>query len=368
MAIAIVLLLVVLGSFLFHALTPWWTTPLASNWARMDDTLWITFVITGIFFGAVSLFLVWTLWRYRHRDGARAAYEPENHRLERWLIGITTVGIAGLLAPGLVVYADYVRPPKDAVVLEVLGEQWRWRFRLQGADGAMGGSDVRFVAADNPYGLDPSDTRALDDVLVDGNEVHLPKDKPVQVVMRSHDVLHDFFVPPFRARMNIVPGQVSSFWFTPTQAGRFESMCAQLCGVGHPNMKGYVVVEDEATYRTWLARQPTFTAARAAAAKAATASSGDPLVDRGRGLAQTKGCTACHSIDGRVIVGPSWKGLFGKMETMADGSAAKVDDAYLRAFILNPTDRSVKGFPPVMPKVALTDAELDALVAYIKAQ
>jgi cytochrome c oxidase subunit 2 len=366
MATAIVLLLVVLGSLLFHALTPWWTPRLASNWVQMDDTLSITFVITGVFFLAVSLLLVWILWRDRHRPGSRAAYAPENHRLERWLIGITTVGIAGLLAPGLVVYADYVRPPKDAVVMEVLGEQWRWRFRLQGADGALGGSDVRFVAPDNPWGLDPSDTRALDDVLVDGTEVHLPKDRPVVVVMRSHDVLHDFFVPPFRARMNIVPGQVSSFWFTPTEAGRYESMCAQLCGVGHPNMKGHVVVEGEEAWRAWLARQPTFTAARAAFAKAA-APGGNPLVDRGRGLAATKGCTACHSVDGRTIVGPSWKGLFGKMEAMDDGTTAQVDEAFLRAFIRNPTARSVKGFPPVMPAVELTDDELDALVAYIRA-
>lgn len=367
MAITVVLLLVVLGSLLFHWLTPWWTTPLASNWDRMDHTLSITFLITGIFFVLIGLFLVWVLWRYRHREGQRAAYEPENHKLERWLIGITTVGIVGLLAPGLVVYADYVRPPKDALVLEVLGEQWQWRFRLQGADGALGGSDARFVKPDNPFGLDPSDTRALDDVLVSGNEVHLPKDRPVQVLMRSNDVLHDFFVPPFRARMNIVPGQVSSFWFTPTVNGRYESMCAQLCGVGHPNMRGFVVVESDEAYKAWIAKQPTFTMALAARAKAAEGT-GDPLVDKGRALAGAKGCVACHSIDGRTVVGPTWKGLFGKMESMDDGSQAKVDETFLRDFIRNPTARSVKGFPPVMPKVELTDPELDALVAYIKAQ
>ena len=117
MAIAIALLVIALGSVLFHVFTPWWTTPIASNWQSMDDTLQITLVVTGVFFVAINLFVVYTLWRFRHREGQtrRAAYEPENKRLERWLIGITTVGIIGLLAPGLVVYAAYVRPPDDAL-------------------------------------------------------------------------------------------------------------------------------------------------------------------------------------------------------------------------------------------------------------
>src|SRR6185295_13743282 len=127
-------------------------------------------------------------------------------------------------------------------------------------------------------------------VVVTGNEVHLPLNKPVKVLLRSHDVLHDFFVPQFRARMNIVPGQVSSFWFTPTQPGRFESMCAQLCGVGHPDMRGYVVVEDDAAFQAWLKQQPTFAATQAAAAPAA-AGTGTPAA-LGRSLAQTKGCVA----------------------------------------------------------------------------
>src|SRR5215216_4574153 len=104
MPIVIVLFVIIIGSFLFHMFTPWWLMPLASNWGQMDDTLTITVVITGIFFVVINLFVVYTLWRFRHREGQRAAYEPENHKLERRLIGITTVGIVALLAPGLVVY------------------------------------------------------------------------------------------------------------------------------------------------------------------------------------------------------------------------------------------------------------------------
>ena len=365
MAIALALLVIVVGSVLFHLVTPWWTTPLASNWKQMDDTLAITLAVTGFFFVVINLFVVYTVWRYRHRAGQRAAYEPESKRLERWLIGITTVGIVGLLAPGLAVYADYVRPPNNALLLEVVGQQWQWRFRLAGASGKLGGSDARFVSAANPLGLDPADPAGQDNIVVLGNEVHLPLGRPVKVLARSHDVLHDFFVPPFRARMNIVPGQVSSFWFTPTQPGRYESLCAQLCGVGHPNMRGFVVVEDEAAFQAWMKQQPRFATTQAAPSATAPAAP-DALPAQGRALAQSKGCVACHTVDGSPGVGPTWKGLFGKTETMVDGSTALVDEAYVKAFIRDPQARAVKGFAPIMPKIDMTDDELAALAAYIQ--
>lgn len=366
MGIAIALLVIVVATVVFHLVTPWWLTPLASNWAAMDDTLTVTVAVTGVFFVAINLFVVYTLWRFRHRAGARAAYAPDNHRLERWLGGITTLGIVALLAPGLLVYARYIDPPADAMLLEILGQQWQWRFRLPGPDGRLGGTDLRFVSADNPFGLDPADPAAQDDLLVDANEVHLPTDRSVKVLTRSHDVLHDFFVPQFRARMNIVPGQVSWFWFTPTRAGRYESLCAQLCGVGHPAMRGVVVVEDANAWQAWRQQQPSFAATRAGGA--AAGGGGQDLAAQGRALAQAKGCVACHTVDGRPGVGPTWKGLFGKTETFADGSTARVDEDYLRGFIRNPKARNVKGFAPVMPQIELSADELDALVAYIKTQ
>ena len=364
MAIAAALFIIVIGSVVFHIVTPWWLTPLASNWKQMDDMLAITLAITGLFFVVINLFVVYSLWRFRHREGGRrAAYEPENKKLEYWLTGITTVGIIGLLAPGLAVYAAYVSPPSDAMVLEIVGQQWQWRFRLAGDSGKFGGSDARFVSSSNPLGLDPADPLAQDNLVVVGNEVHLPLNRPVKVILRSHDVLHDFFVPQFRARMNIVPGQVSSFWFTPTVVGRYESMCAQLCGVGHANMRGYVVIEEEAAYRAWLKTQPTFAETQRPAAPAGGV---DMPAAQGKALAQSKGCVACHTIDGSPGVGPTWKGLYGKTETMTDGSTVLVDDAYLKGFIRDPRVRDVKGFPNVMPKIELTEDELGALAAYIK--
>jgi len=364
MIMAVALLLIVLASVLFHVFNPWWTTPLASNWRLMDDTLTITLVITGIFFIVINLFVAYMLVRFRHREGHRAAHEPENRKLERWLIGGTTVGIMALLAPGLVVYANYVREPHDALVLEVLAQQWQWRFRFPGEDGKLGATDARFVSATNPFGIDPADRPGQDDLLIAANEVHLPLGKPVLVLMRSNDVLHDFFVPNFRARMNTVPGQVSRFWFTPTVAGRYEALCAQLCGVGHPNMRGYVVVEEPADYKSWYAALPTFAGSQAKAPE--PPAGGGTRVEQGRALADAKGCVACHTIDGSPRVGPTWKGLYGKTETMADGSTALVDEAFLRSFIRDPQARHVKGFPPVMPRIELSDEELAALVAYIQ--
>ena len=364
MWMVIVLLAIIGGSLLFHFLSPWWTTALASNWKQMDDTLTITVVITSIFFVVINLFVVYCLLRFRHRAGHSAAYQPENKRLERWLIGVTTLGIVALLAPGLSVYASYVNPPSDALVLEVVGQQWQWRYRFVGEAGKLGASDARFVSGANPLGLDPDDPRGQDDLLVMGNEVHLPVGKPVVVLLRSHDVLHDFFVPQFRARMNTVPGQVSRFWFTPEVPGRYEGLCAQLCGVGHPDMRGYVVVEEPAQYAAWQQGLVSFAVASKPPAAPAVAMS--PQAEQGRQLADAKGCMACHTIDGSPRVGPTWLGLFGKNETMADGSTEKVDAAYLRNFILEPQAKKVKGFPPVMPKLPLSDEEVSALVAYIQ--
>jgi cytochrome c oxidase subunit 2 len=370
MAIAIALVVIVAGSVLFHVLTPWWLTPLASNWGRMDTTLTITLIITGIFFVALNAFIVYALWRFRHRDGHRAAYQPDNKKLERRLTIFTSLGIMALLAPGLFVYADYVDAPHDAMVVDVVGKQWQWHFRFPDENGKLGATNVRLISGTNPFGLDPDDPAAHENVLVPGSEVHLPINKPIKMLLRSDDVLHDFYVPQFRGRMNIVPGMVTTFWFTPTRAGRYEIMCAQLCGVGHYNMRGVVVVEDEASFRTWLKAQPTFavTMAKAKGGGAGVPGSATPegLVEQGKTLAQSKGCVGCHSVDGSPGVGPTWKGLHGKMESMANGTTELVDDAYLKDFITNPSKRVVKGFSPIMPKMDLSDDELSALVAYIK--
>jgi len=132
MAVALVLVAVVVGSVLFHLLSPWWWTPIASNWSYIDHTLVITFWITGIVFAAVVLFMAYCVFRFRHRDGARAHYEPESRRLELWLTIVTAVGVAAMLTPGLFVWAKFVNVPDEATDIEVVAQQWQWSYRLPG--------------------------------------------------------------------------------------------------------------------------------------------------------------------------------------------------------------------------------------------
>ena len=122
----------------------------------------------------------------------------------------------------------------------------------------MGTTNSRNITSDNPFGLNPKDPNGRDDVLVDDSELHLPLGKPVKVLLRSIDVLHDFYVPQFRAKMDLVPGAVTYFWFTPTRTGTFDILCFELCGVGHHAMRGQVVVEEESAFNAWLGEQETF--------------------------------------------------------------------------------------------------------------
>lgn len=265
MVVVVALVLVVAGSIIFHFLSPWWWTPIASNWGYIDATIVITFWITGVVFSAVVLFTAYCVWRFRHRPGRVATFDPENRRLEIWLTGITALGVAALLAPGLVVWKQFVTVPDDATEVEVFAQQWSWSFRLPGEDGRLGRSDAQFIGPDNPLGISPFDRFGKDDLVVELDDLHLSVGQPVKMVLRSVDVLHNFYVPEFRAKMDMVPGMVTYFWFTPTRTGEFEILCAELCGTGHPFMRGYVQVDEPTDYREWLQEQQTFAEQFAAA-------------------------------------------------------------------------------------------------------
>ena len=286
MAIAIVLVLLVVGSVLFHFLSPWYFTPIASNWGMIDDTVSITFWVTGIVFVAVNLFVAYAVIRFRHRKGSRAAYEPENKKLEGWLVGLTAVGIAAMLAPGLLVWGKIVEVPKDSAVFEALGRQWNWNYRFPGKDGVMGTVDARRISPANPFGMNPDDPHGQDDVLVSSPELHLPIGKPVKAQLRSIDVLHNFAVPQFRVKMDLVPGMVTYMWFTPTRPGKFDLLCEELCGVAHYTMRGRVVVEQGHDFEAWLSRFPTY--AQTVAARPADAEAGK---------AAFAVCAACHGAE-----------------------------------------------------------------------
>ena len=258
MIVVIALVLVTIGTVAFHFWSPWWFTPIASNWEFIDTTILITFWVTGIVFVAVLAFTAYCVFRYRYREDRRAEYEPENHKLEWWLSGLTSVGVVIMLAPGLVAWKEFVTVPEEAAPFEVVAAQWSWKYRFPGQDGILGTSDASNINDDNPFGLNRDDPNGQDDILIDDSEVHLPLGQPVHVLLRSIDVLHNFTVPQFRAKMDMVPGMITFFWFTPTRTGAFDVLCFELCGIGHHDMRGIVVIEEQSDFEAWLGEQPTF--------------------------------------------------------------------------------------------------------------
>ncbi len=274
MYVAFVLVALALGTVLFHYLSPWWWTSIASNWTAIDDTMNIMFAITGVVCIAVILFMALCIFRFHHTEGRRATYDPENKRLELLLIIITGVGVAAMLTPGLIVWDRFITVPKDAMTIEVLGQQWQWTYRLPGADKRLGATDIRFVKPDNPMGLDPKDPSSLDDLIVTDDDLHLLVDKPVRILLRSLDVVHDFYVPEFRAKMDLMPGMITYLWLTPTKIDVFDILCAGFCGIGHPQMRGRIIVDSAEDYASWLASLKTFAQLHSVSANNAVGRSG----------------------------------------------------------------------------------------------
>ena len=364
MAMAIVLIILIVGSVLFHFLSPWYFTPIASNWGTIDDTISLTFWVTGVVFVAVNLFMAYCVLRYRYRKEKRAQYEPENKKLEAWLVGLTAVGVAAMLAPGLAVWAKFVNVPEEATVIEAVGQQWYWSYRFPGKDGKLGTVDSRHVSDKNPFGMNPDDPNGQDDILITSPELHLPIDKPVKVLLRSKDVLHNFSVAQIRVKMDLVPGLVTYVWFTPTRTGNFDLLCEELCGIAHYTMRGKLIVEEERAFQTWLSSYPTF--AQTSAQATGDAAAGKPLyaVCAACHGAQAEGNAALHApkLSGQGdwylkrqlkyykqgVRGAHAKDVFGKMmapmaATLGDDAAINNVSAYIRTLPDNPAPATVKG-------------------------
>jgi cytochrome c oxidase subunit II len=195
----------------------------------------------------------------------------------------------------------------------------------------------------------------------------LPKGKPVRLVMSATDVLHSFYVAEFRVKQDAIPGVYTSLWFEPTEKGEYTVQCTEYCGGpagdvpsekpgGHSDMLASVEVVDEAQFKEWL--------------ESGGLPKDVPPAQLGKLQYAQWGCNACHSTDGTRLAGPSFKGLFGREEELADGSKVTVDETYIRESILNPTAKVVKGFAPVMPvfQGQLKDRQIESLIAFIKEQ
>ena len=304
MALAVVVVLLVIGSIVLHFTQlyggPWYFTELAADWGSIDFTINVTFWVTGFVFIVVNLFMAWCVYKFRQKDGHKAVYEPENHKLEMGLTAFTTLGVIAMLAPGLFVWASVVTVPEDAIQYEVLGQQWQWQYRYPGADGLLGTADVKHVSITNPFGINPADPNGQDDVVVNDPDMHLAVNQPVHALLRSNDTLHNYTVAQFRVKMDLVPGLVSYIWFDPTKEGTYDILCEELCGIGHFVMRGTVKVESQAEFDAWLAAQPTFAETQAMAAPNIAA-----------GQAAYAICATCHGAEGegnQALNGPKLAG------------------------------------------------------------
>ncbi|HEY5622812.1 MAG TPA: c-type cytochrome [Gammaproteobacteria bacterium] len=351
MSIALLLLFLLVATLLFHFLSPWYLTPLASNWGLIDTTIDITLIVTGIVFVAVNLFMAYCVLKFRHKPGLKAEYDPENTKLEVWLTVVTSVGVVAMLAPGLVVWGQFVTVPDDATDVEGVGQQWHWSYRLPGEDGQLGNVDIRHITERNPFGLDPEDPTGQDDVLVANPVLHLPVDRPVRMLLRSKDVLHNFTVPQFRVKMDLVPGMVTYEWFTPTVVGQYDVLCEELCGIAHFAMRGRVVVDTQEDYDEWLAEQPTFADTMARPAGDATA-----------GRAAYAICAACHGQNGEGNQALNAPKIAGQ-----EGWYLRRQIQYFKNGVRGTTEGDIFGatMAPIMAAVP-DDTAIDNIVAYIE--
>ena len=209
------------------------------------------------------------------------------------------------------------------MVVKVIARQWSWLFQYE--NGAQ-------------------DT-----------ELRVPIGKPVKLLLTSQDVIHGFYAPAFRIKQDAVPGMTNYLWFQATQTGTYDVMCSQYCGLEHSHMLTKIVVLPEEEFTKWYQSQKEKVAVK--------------VPSLGAKLYQDKGCIGCHSTDGSPRVGPTFKGLFGKREEVTKAgkeTPVVVDEVFIRNYIENPNVVRVEGYPPIMPKISMTDEELIALVDYIK--
>jgi cytochrome c oxidase subunit II len=303
--------------------------PQASTLAAGQDSLfYFIYYLCLLFFvgivGAMILFVV--KGRYKN-DGSvvKTSANKGNHTLEvLWSVipGILMIVIFGW---GFKDWVKGVVPPANSLEVRVIGQKWNWSFD--------------YVASG-----------------VQSAQLVVPEGKPVRLTMSSKDVIHSFYVPAFRMKRDVLPGRYTVQWFEPTQLGEFAVQCTEYCGTSHSQMLTKVKVVPQEQYDQWIADGGDLGGA------------GVPPAQLGAKLYEAKGCNACHSIDGSPKIGPSFKGIYGRSDEMADGTRVTVNDDYIRESILLPQAKIVKGYPPVMPSFQgqLNDKQIAALIEYLK--
>jgi cytochrome c oxidase subunit 2 len=295
----------------------------ASNFAPAVDLLMLFVVVISLFFAvAITAAVIYFFFKYERKHQTEIGVPIHgDSRLETAWIVVPLVLAMAMFAWGAVVYVDYRHSPVDTLDIYVVGKQWMWKVQ-------------------QPNGLKEI------------NEIHLPVGRDVRLIMASEDVIHDFSVPAFRVKMDVVPGHYNTMWFRPTKAGRYRLYCSQYCGTNHAIMTGWITVMEQGDYAAWLS--------------GAAGAEGNPLV-AGEKLFAERACITCHLSDGKGRA-PSLNGFYGGKVLLADGRTVTADDAYIRESILQPNAKIVAGYQPLMPSFQgqLTEEQIIALTAYIK--
>lgn len=295
----------------------------ASTFAGEVDALALAGITISLFFGLlIATVLVVFAVKYRRRpDRQKAEFVPDRYGLELvW--SVVPLGIAlGMHVWGLEVYLRLVQPPDGATEVFVLGKQWMWKFAH--ADGRR-----------------------------EIGELHVPVGTPIRLTITSEDVVHSFFVPAFRTKVDAVPGRYHSLWFEATRAGRYDVKCAEYCGTEHSLMRATIIAQEPREHALWQSER----------------SEQDSLAARGEKAFRQLACQTCHGEQDSPR-GPALAGLFGRQVELADGRTVVADAAYLRRAILDPAAQVVAGYEPIMPtyRGQLDEERLLALLAWLKA-
>ena len=258
-----------------------WGLPVAASTfaGEIDSSLRLLHVVMIGIFVLWGIFFAYCLIRYRARPGHRAAYPHHStkHTINSMVPDILVLAfeIWLIFIFGMPIWAkvkDAFPKPEDSTHVRITAQQFAWNVHYPGPDGKFGKTDPALVDSANPAGLDPTDPASADDLVV-VNDFHVPLGKPILIDLTSQDVIHSFFVPEFRIKQDAVPGMKIPVWVEPTMKGKFELVCAQLCGVGHYRMLGHVIVESPEDYQAWYNGFKQAEHEAAAKAKAAAAAS-----------------------------------------------------------------------------------------------
>lgn len=295
----------------------------ASTFAWQVDYLYFYLIAISIAF-TIPIVAAIFFFSVKYREREKYATPEEMHgsiMLETvWSIIPFIISMTIFLG-GAVVYYNQYRMPEDAMQVYVVGKQWMWKIQHE-----TGQLEI--------------------------NELHVPVGRKIKLTMTTEDVLHDFSIPAFRTKADVVPGRYTYMWFEATKPGKYHLYCAEYCGLNHAGMVGSVYVMEQHEFDNWLQGNVA----------------GQTPVDQGKDLFENKlGCATCHT-GGADQRGAKLEGIFGKEATLVGGQKVMVDDEYLRNSILNPGSQIVEGFQPIMPtfKGQITEEQLVSLVAYIK--